>query len=123
MYEQQEVPVLRRILWIVLWFVVALAIIWVLVWFLFFRHHASKPIAPHKPQDQSIQPHNQSTAPTKKTPAPTTSAPSAPNASTTPAASPSQLANTGAGNVLVPFAVASVGGTAFYYIRTRRKLV
>lgn len=46
----------------------------------------------------------------------------APAASSMPAPQPSALANTGAGDVLIPFAVATMVGSTIYYVRLRKKL-
>jgi cytoskeletal protein RodZ len=130
MYEQNEVPVFRRILWIVLWFVVIVAVIWVLVWLIFFRHSSPKATKSHTPQTSQNQPAAPSspktatgsgTAPTGSSPAPTAGQGN-PSPSSTGTAAPSQLANTGAGDVIVPFVVASAAGSALYYVRLRKKL-
>lgn len=130
MYEQNEVPMFRRILWIVLWFIVAVAVIWVLIWFIFFRDSSPKVVKKPSTATQKSQSTQKKPTKTGTTPAPSTSTDTGSigtnqnNATTNPTGTtPSQLVNTGAGNIVVPFAVASVAGTTIYYVRLRRKLI
>ena len=131
MYEQNEVPLLRRILWIILWFVVVVAVIWVLVWLIFFRHSSPVP-TPHKAKTHQSQsatppprnnPGNSTGSSNSATPTSNSgsSSPSgAPSATST--TTPSQLANTGAGNIVIPFVIAGTVGTVAYQVRLRKKL-
>ncbi len=114
MYAQDETPAFRRRLWMILWFIVVVVVLWTLVWFIFLRHSPSK-VSNLKGSNTSQSQSSNSSSSSNKSNTPTT-----PTASTT---SNQQLANTGAGNVLVPFAVASVGGSVLYYVRLRRKLL
>jgi LPXTG-motif cell wall-anchored protein len=143
MYEDSEAPVLRRVLWIVLWFIVIVAVAWVAVWLAFFRHVNTNTgsITPpkHSQQSQSKgkEPSNGNnttgaTAPKSSTTGGTGSAstptisPSSGSTSTASNPAPSSsntLANTGAGNIFIPFGAASVVGTALYYLRLRKKVM
>ena len=113
MQTQDVTPVFRRRLWMVLWFMVIAVVLWALVWFVFFRQ--SSPKISNVRGSNTSQKQSSSSSSSQSS---TTSA--TPTASTT--TTPNNLANTGAGNILIPFAVASVAGTAIYYVRLRRKL-
>jgi len=131
MYDQDEAPTFRRGLWVILWFVVIIAVLWTLIWLIFFRH--SSPKTPtlqgsNTNQNQSSDNKSNSNSGSSKSSDKNganngggggNTAPSAP--SNTSGSSANQLANTGAGDVVVPFVVASVAGTAIYYVRLRRK--
>lgn len=144
MYEQDGVPVYRRGLWIVLGFIVAVAVLWLLVWLIFFRHsnpkvsnlhgsNTNKQSQSHNNQPSSGSSSNKSgsgsgSQNTQQSGSGTNngSSSSAGGGSSTPSApgsQPSQLANTGAGDVVVPFVVASAAGGALYYVRLRKKLL
>jgi cytoskeletal protein RodZ len=125
MYEQNQIPVFRRILWIVLWFIVAIAIIWALAWLVFFRHptKVAAPSSRHTSQGKSPVTKPNTKAPSSSAQNGPTMSPATPTPTSAPAQSPDQLVNTGAGNVLVPFVVTSVVGSTFYYIRTRKRLL
>jgi cytoskeletal protein RodZ len=137
MYEDTEQPVLRRILWIVLWFIIVATIAWALIWLVFFRHHNvpnNSGSITHTPN------HSQSSSTGTKVQSPSTHSGSSstatnggssampPSTSSTPAGSssttqaPSTLANTGAGDIFTPFIVASLAGSVVYYVRLHKKL-
>lgn len=116
MQTQDVTPVFRRRLWMVLWFMVIAVVLWALVWFIFFRQTSPKISNVRGSNTSQRQSSNSSSSSSSSQ----SSASSTPTASTT--TTPSNLANTGAGNVLIPFAVASVAGTVLYYVRLRRKL-
>jgi len=137
MYEQVEVPVFRRIIWIIVLAVVAVVVLCVLIWLIFFRHPAKKPhsstSSTKTSQKQQAADNNglnvsidgdhtatSGTTSTSDTPGPTGA--SKKNTSNTGAPS-TELANTGAGNVIAVFAVASVTGSVLYYVRLRRKAI
>ncbi len=124
MYEQDAAPNIRRVIWIALGFIVTVVVLWVLVWLVFFRHSSSKTTninGSNTKQNQSgtTKPNTKggangnASSPPSNTGAPSSSA----------AAAPDQLANTGAGDVFVPFAVAGVSGSVLYYVRLRKKLL
>lgn len=149
MYENEE-PVLRRVLWIVLWFVIIVAVVWAIVWVVFFRNKnvpkptlqtgkshtsqssgsSSHPNTPQPPATGSNSGSsansgsNSGSAPSMGSPSTATQAPSsAPGGNTnTTQQNPQALANAGAGDVLVPFAVATMAGSAIYYVRLHKKL-
>lgn len=132
MYEQNEVPVFRRILWLALWFIVIVAVVWLLVWFIFFRNTSPKTTSTHHGSSTS-----QSSAPQKSSKSDSTSSSnsaqntgsnaaantgSTPGASAPTATQPTELANTGAGDLVWPFAVASLVGSTIYYVRATKRL-
>ena len=138
MYDTEE-PVLRRVLAIILWAVVIVAVVWAVIWFVFFRGHAQpsntgglthkNTTSQNKPQGQQpVQSNpNTSTSPSTSSSSQTannagSSLGSNNNSSSSTTQTPTQLANTGAGNIFVPFTLAAVAGSAVYYIRLRRKL-
>lgn len=128
MYEQKEMPVWRRVLWIVLGAVVVVAIVWALVWLIFIRDNSPKAPAIHSKDHHQTQ-----TSDTSKSGNATQNNSSSSKQSTQPSGTPSQssnsstppqtLANTGPGNILAPVFITSVVGSTFYYIRLRRKIV
>lgn len=120
MYDQDTVPTFRRGLWMVLGLIVVVAVLWTVVWLVFFRHPSPKVSTLHgnnasQNQSDNNQPQSSDTGSGG-------SANSKPNPGAA-AANTDQLANAGAGNVLIPFAVASVAGGVLYHIRLRRKLL
>lgn len=126
MYED-EVPVFRRILWFALWFIVIVAVLWFLVWLIFFResspkHNTSTNKSGNHNQSASNQPPQSNSGSKPSTPA---NGANSGNTSSSGSSStaPDHLANTGAGDVFIPFGVATVAGTAIYYVRLRRKLL
>jgi hypothetical protein len=130
MYEQPEprATVLRRVLWLVLWFIAILAIVWGLTWLIFLRNHSSKT-AKDTPDTLKSRPHDSSNDTSKQGQSNTgNKANGSTNTNgrqTTPTGStstPTQLANTGAGDVVLPVVVASFAGSALYYIRLHRKV-
>jgi len=142
MYDQNETqtPIFLRILWIALWAILIIVVAWVFIWLLFFRHQDTGKISTDKNQttqqtstNGDASKNTKDTKDTQNTPSnnpgtnnttsPQTSQNSSSAAANDPAkATPTELANTGAGDVLMPFAVATVAGTTLYYIRLRRKL-
>jgi len=124
MYED-DVPVFRRILWIALWFVVVVAVLWVLVWLIFFRHSTPKVSTSHKSGNQHSSQSNQppKAASSGGSSSSTGSGNTETNGSSSTTAQPDELANTGAGDVLVPFVVAGMTGSVLYYVRLRKKLL
>ncbi len=128
MYQPDQAHVLRRGLWILLWLVVIVVALWALVWLLFF-HHPTPSATLH--ESNSKQTHSASNSPSSQSAnggAATTKNDGQSPGSTVPdtntskvAPNSNQLANAGAGNVFVPFGVATLAGTAFYYVRLRRK--
>jgi len=149
MYENEE-PMSRRIVWIVLWFVIIVAVAWAIVWLVFFRGSTTNQNGGLKnktPQSQSSQaPKEQSGGSGKQNSnnsnnsnggntnnsggnAPSTApaaggnpAPAPSGGSSSPTQAPNTLANTGAGDVLIPFAVATMVGSAIYYVHLSKKL-
>jgi cytoskeletal protein RodZ len=137
MYEQAEprAVVVRRILWLALWFVVIVVVVWGLIWLVFLRgdkrdvakkndtltsHSQSNDKKDSKTEHSSGRQGvaddatgSSSTAGQQNTQAGTTA--------TTNAATPSHLANAGAGDVILPVVVASVAGTVLYHVRLRYK--
>lgn len=118
-YEQSQVSTLRRGLWVILWLVVIVAILWTLVWLVFLRHSPKKVSTV---QDSGTSQDQSQTEKQTPKPSPAPSTPTTPGQSAAKPA-PGQLANTGAGNIVIPFAAASVAGGALYYIRLRRKVL
>jgi len=140
MYEQDATPGFRRTAWVVLWFIVVVAVLWALIWLVFFRHTSPKVSTLHGSntgQSQSSGSSNNknnngtggsagSTAQNSNSSSQnsnSSSSSSSTTANNSATTGPTQLANTGAGNVLVPFAVAGVTGSTLYYVRLRRKLL
>jgi cytoskeletal protein RodZ len=145
MYEQNEVPVFRRIVWLVLWFVVIIAVIWLLVWFIFFRSPSSEKSGTESNKNGSTSQGVQDTATNGSssssdtsgtTPGSSSSQSSGSSSSSSSSESPStstnstattgqqpnELVNTGAGDIIVPFVAATFIGSTLYYIRTAKKL-
>ena len=129
MYEQNEVSIVRRVLWLILWFILIVAVLWVAIWFVFFRNDSKKtnktPTSPNQSQSKQTPSGNSTPAATtntndKGTRPTNAAAPSTPTQSST-TTQPTQLANTGAGDVLAPAATAMIIGSSLYYIRLRRK--
>jgi cytoskeletal protein RodZ len=126
MYED-EVPVFRRILWFALWFIVIVAVLWFLVWLIFFRettpkHNTSTNKSGSHSQSASNQP-PQSNPGSQSNTSGNASNGSNKSGSSSATSTPDHLANTGAGDVFIPFGVATVAGTVIYYVRLRRKLL
>ena len=117
MNEQSEVPVFRRIVWAVLTFLVIFAVLWGIVWVLFLRHssHVSKP---HPTSGSSQTQTRGGSSGSSSTPATGGSS----STSTGGTSTPTQLANTGAGNVLELFAAVTVLAGLAHQIRLRTKL-
>jgi LPXTG-motif cell wall-anchored protein len=113
LYEQDEVSGLRRGLGITALFVVTVVVLWTLVWLVFYRNSSPKVATKHSSGTTQSQKSSdaQSASGTPGT------------SNTSGGTTPTQLANTGAGNIMVPFAVASMVGSALYYVRLRRKLL
>jgi cytoskeletal protein RodZ len=141
MYENEE-PISRRIVWIVLWFVIIVAVAWAIVWLVFFRNSSTTNqnggLKSKAPQSQPSQtPKNSQGNSGKQNSNSSNSnsgnggsannsgngaAPTAPASGGSAAPAPNTLANTGAGDVLIPFAAATMVGSAVYYIRLSKKL-
>lgn len=127
MYEQNEVPVFRRFLWIALCFIAAIVVTWVLVWLIFFRSSTPKP-ANTTVKPRSSQSTKTPSSPSNSSPSNTSdSNPSQPGTVAAPGASstttPTELVNTGAGDLVVPFVGATIIGGGLYYLRLRRKVL
>jgi cytoskeletal protein RodZ len=130
MYEDTGQPVLRRVLWIILWFIIVATIAWALIWLVFFRHHSAPNTSgsiTHAPQhSQSSKTQSPSTGSSSTSTKSGSSATTPPTSSTPTAGSstqtPSTLANTGAGDVFIPFIAASLAGSVVYYVRLHKKL-
>jgi cytoskeletal protein RodZ len=133
MYDQPETqtPLFIRVLWIALWLILIVVVAWVFIWLLFFRHQDTGKISTTKNQPTQQTTTNSGTSKKSKNtpPANTPSAtntpqtnPTAPTGAAKTAQTPDELANAGAGNIIVPFVAASVVGSAAYYVRLRRKI-
>jgi cytoskeletal protein RodZ len=125
MYEENTVPAWRKILILALAGVAIVAIVWLTVWLIFFHNHNTTPTSSHKPSGPSSQQSHTSSnsdsgssKSSNSSTTPSTSSPATSSASTTTPA----LANTGPGNIFAPVVLASVTGSALYYVRLRRKL-
>jgi hypothetical protein len=151
MYEPtaDRASALRRIITVALILAVIVAVVWVSAWLLFFRDSQSSnkssdkglqtQQAPHKsdrPSANTSTPNSGSSSPSNtqpsggqasggtgaaNTPAPPTAVGGS-GAAGGDTSQPSQLADTGAGDVLLPVAAAAAAGTGLYYIRLHRKL-
>jgi len=118
MFAQSDVPNFRHRLWLILWFIVIVAVLWALVWLLFFRgspSNVSTVNGSNKASQKQSSGGSQSNGGSSNA--------STNSSSATAGSTPSQLANTGAGNILIPFGTASAAGTVAYYIRLRRKVL
>lgn len=132
MYEDNEQPVLRRVLLIIVWLVIIATIAWASIWLTFFRnnsstnHNNTKRPSTSQHSQASTSAGNSKTQPgsgSSTSPGTTNQgATSAPNTGGTTTQPPQALANTGAGNVFIPFGAASIIGSAAYYIRLRKRL-
>lgn len=146
MYEQTEQPTGRRVLWIVLWFIIIAAVAWVFIWLIFFRGDNTETntdkltsSAKNQSNGSSQKSKTSNTSDSSKSSSDSSknnhdtnggsadssdaaSSGSSQAAAGTAQTTPSQLANTGAGDVMLPVVAASVAGSALYYIRIRKKL-
>ena len=131
MYEDNHIHAFRRMALIGLWLLAVLVVAGLLVWLIFF-HHDSKGVI--KTGEKSGSGHTQTSQPSASTPATipkpaTTSTPTVLTPDTTPTSAspstttPSQLANTGPGDLATPILGAVLVGSAVYYVRLHRKLV
>lgn len=137
MYDTEE-PVLRRVLAIILWAVVIVAVVWAVIWFVFFRGHSQPANNGGLTHKGTTSQNNQNKSQGQKPQSPTQPSTSSGSSSSSQTANnagsslqsggssaaqgPTQLANTGAGDIFAPFALATVAGSTVYYIRLRRKL-
>lgn len=125
MYEQDEAPAYRRGLWMVLWFIVIVAVLWTLLWLIFFRHPSPKATTLHGSSTSQNHGGGQSASGSSSSPkkdSNSSSSSASGGTSNTSGATSDQLANVGAGNILVPFTMAGIAGTVLYHVRLRRKL-
>jgi cytoskeletal protein RodZ len=133
-YEQNDVPMFRRILLIGLAAIAVIVVLWAVLWLLFIRSDGkAKTPTSHKTTTSQSRKSSDSSKSTASAPAgssiaapgnsSTQSSTSAQSSIPTSSTAPTELVNTGAGSLVVPFVVASVAGTTFYYIRTRKQLV
>jgi cytoskeletal protein RodZ len=132
MYEQADsrAVIIRRIIWLALWLIVILAVVWALVWFVFIRGHSSTAA---KKSGDTLKSHVQNTTGTTKssddkhtgsdtgTSSQQQTADTGRSGSSTDTPQPTQLVNTGAGNVVVPVVVAMISGGVAYQVYLRRK--
>jgi cytoskeletal protein RodZ len=129
MYEDNEQPVLRRVLLIIVWLVIIITIAWAVIWIAFFRQDnqtTSKNGVSHHTQSTSntgdSKTRTQSSSSGSSTGSSSQSTTKTPSTDSTTPQPPQALANTGAGNVFIPFIAGSVVGTAAYYVYVRKKL-
>jgi hypothetical protein len=94
-------------------FIVAVTLLCILLWLLFFRSSSPTPSSSHTTATKQHQPSGQSTG------GDTGQSGAEAGGSTT---TPSQLANTGAGNVLGLIAATSAAGALVYQVKLRKKL-
>ena len=120
MYEQQEVSVIRRILWAAATFIIIFSVLWGIVWVLFLRH--STPASKPKTTSGSSQSHKQTPSDSKPSTTPPSNT-SSDGASGGEGSTPSQLANTGAGDMTALFVGVTIVSGLAYQIRLRKKLV
>jgi LPXTG-motif cell wall-anchored protein len=142
MYEDNEQPVLRRILWIVLWLIIIVTIGWAAIWLALFRNDTANNGRLKSPSQQSqhATTHSPNTGKTTQSSGTTNNATTNTNnsssnpapsnvnnptstTSTTTSPTPPTLANTGAGDVFIPFMAATMAGSAIYYVRLRKRLL
>jgi len=118
MYDQDGAPTFRQSVLRALALVVVIALLWVLLWLIFFRDSPKDTDlkGAKTGQNQSSDQGDKSKDNPKPSPAPSN------GTTANPPGGPSELADTGAGNVLIPFGVATAAGTVLYHIRLRRKL-
>lgn len=134
MYEDNHPPLARRILWLGLWFILIVAVAWIAVWLVFFHHSGdTKKVTVQPPKattgQQTPAGSNASTSGSSGSSSSPSSSSTAPsqsgNAIQSPPSTtaPTQLANTGPGNLILPVTLAVVVGSGMQYIRIRKKLV
>ncbi len=126
MREQEDTPIFHRRVRVVLYFVLAVAVLWMVVWFIFFRPSPAKSTDVHTVDTSGNQSSGSANATTKRSSSnssegSTASQATPGNATTASGAPASQLANTGAGDVFIPFGAAVVIGSVVYQIWVRRK--
>lgn len=127
MYDQDEISPLRRILWVIGTFIIIFSVLWGIVWLLFLRH--STPVS--KPEQSKNKSSTQSKQ--QKQSSGSSSSSGGGNSSSTGSSSssgaantptqPTELANTGAGDVVSLFAGVTIVSGAAYQIRLRKKLL
>lgn len=114
--DEERMATLRQGAKRVIWVVAAVAILWLGAWFLFFRDTGSKTAdleSERTSQDKTSQ---------TKTDKDKSSGTSNTNKTSDKTATPSELADTGPGNVAAVVGLATVAGTVVYYVRLRKKL-
>lgn len=130
MYDQEEISPLRRILWVIVTFVIIFAVLWGIVWVLFLRH--STPVAKQPEQNKNSsthsgskqQPsHSSSTADNGASNTGNSNSNNSGSPAPTTTTQPTELANTGAGDVVALFAGVTVVSGVAYQIRLRKKLL
>lgn len=135
MYDQHERSKASRVIWLIIYVLIAAAITWGILWLLFWRSPNTK-ISVTKDTPVSINKSGNNSGKTSST------------STTTPGSSTSQntslgsvieelngksksdssnqttttLAATGPSNVFAPAAIAAIGGTVYYHIRLRNKV-
>lgn len=136
MYDQHERSKAARIIWLIIYILIAAGITWGILWLLFWRSPSTK-ISVTKDTPDSI---NNPATNSGKTSSTSTTTPSSGTSQNTSLGSvieelngknnstssnqttTTTLAATGPSNVLIPTAIATVGGTVFYHIRLRNKV-
>lgn len=133
MYDQHERSKAARIIWLIIYILIAAGITWGILWLLFWRSPSTK-VSVTKDTPDSIN--NPATNSGKTSSASTTTPGSSTSQntslgsvaeelngnSTTNNAATTTLTATGPSNVLIPAAIVTVGGTVFYHIRLRNKV-
>ncbi len=131
MYEENNPPLARRIVWLVLWFFLIVAVAWIAVWLVFFHHSPTKKVAAPPRIVTGQQTATGNGAPSAASPSSPSSFGVAPsqsgNGPQLPAAQGAttqtpQLANTGPGNLTLPITLAVVVGSGMQYVRIRKRL-
>lgn len=141
MYEQNNRPLLGRILWLIISLLIIGGIVWLILWLIFWRNPSATPTVSVKKPTQTTQTTSSnssqpstssSTGHTSSTSTTTSNAASLGSvaeettstgtSSTDTAPSSTQLVATGPGDMIIPIVAAVAGGTAFYQLRTRRHL-
>lgn len=129
MYDENNPPLARRILWLGLWFILIVAVAWTAVWLVFFHHSNTKKVTIQPPKattgQQTATDNNVSNPGLSNFPSSSSTTQSqSGNATQSPASTntPTQLANTGPGNLILPVTLAVVVGSGMQYVRIRKRL-